>query len=188
MKSGLNVDSLIIVNQLAWIPCHTAPPPMPAFQNVFVKKDSFLMQKDCVWFQEHVRVRKIWNTMNVGVLANPHAMIWLPSVPVSVSQNVLAVRNISSTVKAFASTIQHVIQQPCHTGAPQQMSLPRGTALLRPQQVRQLQAERFQTAAITPHSVTVHRTKLVRQLVTTLFPIVLTLAANRNALATMVFS
>ena len=182
------MDSLIIVNQLAWIPCHTAPPPIPAFQNVFVKKDSFLMQKDCVWFREHVRVLKIWNTMNVAVLANPLAMIWLPSVPAFASQNVLAVRNISSTVKVYVSTIRHVIQQPCHTGAPQQMSLPHGIAQRQLQPVRRLQAERFQTAVIIPHSVTVHRTKHVRHHVTTLFPIVLTLVANRNALATMVFS
>ena len=161
---------------------------MPAFQNVFAKKDLFLMQKDCVWFQEHVRVHKIWNTMNVEVLVNPLAMIWLPSVPVSASRNVLAVTNISSTVKAYASTIQHVIQQPCHTGAPQQMSLPRGIAQQQLQQVRQLQAGPFQTAVIIPHSVTVHQTKLVRHHVTTLFPIVLTLAANRNVLVTMAFS
>ena len=188
MKSGLNVDSLIIVNPHAWIPCHTAPPPMPAFQNVFVKKDLFLMQKDCVWFQEHVRVRKIWNIMNVEVLANQLAMTWLPSVPVFASQNVLAVTNISSTVKAYASTIQHVIQQPCHTGAPQQMSLPHGIAQLPLQRVPRLQAEPSQTAAIIPHSVTAHRTNNVRHHVTTLFQTVLIPVANRNALATMVFS
>ena len=126
--------------------------------------------------------------MNVAVRANPPAMTWHQSVPVSASQNVLAVRNISSTVKVFAFTIQHVIQQPCHTGAPQQMSLPRGIAQQLLQRVRRLQVEPSQTAAIIPHSVTVHRTNNVRHHVTTLFQTVPILAANRNALATMVFS
>ena len=188
MKSGLNVDSLIIANQHAWIPCHTVLPQMHVFQNVFVKKDLFLMRKDCVLFQQHVRVHKIWNTMNVAVHANPPAMTLLPFVQVSVFQNVLAGRNIFSTVKVYASIIQHAIQQPCHTGAPQQMSLPRGIAQLLLQRVRQLQAEPSQTAAITPHSVIVHRTKLVHHHVTTLFQIVLIRVANRNALATMGFS
>ena len=126
--------------------------------------------------------------MNVAVHANPPVMTWLQSAPVSVSQNVLAARNISLTVKVYASTIQHAIQQPCHTGAPQQMSLPRGIAQQLLQRVRRLQAEPSQTAAIIPHSVIVHRTNNVRHHATTLFQTVPILAANRNALATMGFS
>ena len=126
--------------------------------------------------------------MNVAVHANPPAMTWHQSVPVSASQNVLAARNISSTVKVYVSIIQLAIQQLCHIGAPQQMSLPRGIAQQLLQRVRRLQVEPSQTAAIIPHSVTVHRTNNVRHHVTTLFQTVLIPVANRNALATMVFS
>ena len=126
--------------------------------------------------------------MSVVVHANPPAMTWLPFVPMSASQNVLVVRNIFSIVKAYASTIRHAIQQPCHTGVLQQMSLRRGIAQLLQQRVRQLQAELFQTAVIILHSVTVHRTKHVPHHATTRYQTVLILAVNRNALATMDFS
>ena len=188
MKSGLNADSLTIANLHAWTLCHSVHHQVFVFQDVFAKKALFSMQKDFVSYHTHVIVLNIWNLTNVEVLANQPVMIWLPYVQTSAFRNVLAGRNISSTVKVFVSTIHNAIQQHCHTGARQQMSLPLGIVRQLRQQVPQQQAELYQTVVTMLNSVIVLRTKHVRHHAITLFPIVPILVANKSALATMAFS
>ena len=185
MKSGLNVDSLTVVNQHVLTPCHTVHHPMLVSQNVSAKMVSFLMLKDCVSYQTHVLALKTWNLTNVGALANRPAMTLLPSVQVFAFQNVLAAMNISSTVKVSACIIHHVIQQHFHTGVRQQMLQQRGTVQQQLRPVRQRRVELFQTVATMPNLVIAPRTKRVPHLAITLFQTVHILVASKSALATM---